>query len=155
MFKNLMFFCYTLIIFFISGCGLETYQSGDLPTQKRLDMIQKGQPKERVTRILGTPLYDSKNIVPQYKNHFIIYGRVTKESRAFLPPEETERQIYVIFFDDTDTVTEIRRLTKKDGVSVPYDETQTPTGGQELSALEQIAKNFGRYDAGGRDATAR
>ncbi len=151
MFKHLI---YTLLLgsaLFLSSCGLETYQSGDLPPQKRLDAVKVGMAKEQIIRILGEPAVTNK----VGGTDFFIYARIKKESQAFLEPKETARDVYVITFNQAGTVTAIDHLTLQDAKRVAYDSQTTPVGGKELSAFEQIVQNFGRYNAGGQDSTVR
>ena len=145
----------TLTAVTLTGCGLETHQSGDLPTQTRLNAVKIGQNRDAVVRILGMPAYHAPLMAENETGYIYVYAKIRKSSRAFLEPKETDRQIYVISFNKENIVTDIRHLDQTNQISVAYDETETKAGGRELSTLEQIAKNFGRYDAGGRDSTAR
>lgn len=138
-----------------AACGLETHQSGDLPTKARLNAVRTGHTKEAVVRLLGQPAYRAGVADGVKDGSFFVYAKIRKESRAFLDPKETDREIYVISFNAQNKVTDVTYLTAADGIDVSYDPTETKAGGRELSTLEQIAKNFGRYDAGGRDSTAR
>lgn len=135
----------------MSGCGLETHQSGDLPSQKRLDFIKPGFTLAQTVELLGEPSFHNK-IGP---DNFYIYAKSMKKSRAFLDPKEVERDIYVISFNENNVVTNIQHLTLTDGHTIAFDNHISPVKGKELSVLEQLVKNFGRYDAGGRDSSVR
>lgn len=140
-----------MFLFLITGCGLETYQSGDLPSQQRLNMIQAGFDRAKVVDLLGEPTFENK----VGRSQFFVYSRIRKQNRAFLPPQETERDLYVISFDPYQRVNAVRHLTLDDANQISYDETITKVTGKELTVMEQLVKNFGRYDAGGRDSTVR
>ena len=151
MFKKVFYTTCLISCFFISGCGLETLQSGDLPSQTRLNLVKPGFPKMKVIELLGQPAF---------QNHlgngdFFVYSKVIKKSRAFFEPKETERDIYVITFTPDDIVQHVEHLTLEDAQHVAYDETISTVRGKELSVIEQLVKNFGRYDAGGRDSSVR
>ena len=146
--KILLLFC-----LFIAGCGLETYQSGDLPAKKRLESIKKGDSKEKVLRVLGTPSYTSnKN---EGTKDLMIYAQTHKSSRLFLNPEPTEQDVYLFVFDEKEILIEKKHLTLDDANKVAYESKITPVEGKNLSVLEQLAENFGRYNAGGNDSTIR
>lgn len=151
MFKKLIYTSLFSSMILLSACGLETYQSGDLPSEQRLNMIQPGLSQEKVINLLGSPLFQNKI----GNDIFFIYFKSKKENRAFFHPEEIERDIYVISFNQDKTVRNIRHLTLNDANNVPYDEDHTQVTGKELSVIEQLVKNFGRYDAGGRDSSQR
>ena len=135
----------------MSGCGLETLQSGDLPSQTRLNLVKPGFPKVKVVELLGQPAFQNK----LGNGDFFVYSKVIKKSRAFFEPKETERDIYVITFDTNDIVQNIQHLTLDDAQYIAYDDTISTVKGKELSVIEQLVKNFGRYDAGGRDSSVR
>lgn len=150
MFKNLISISCILSTFILSACGLETYQSGDLPTQNRLDTIKPNvQSKEQVVRILGAPVFEEQ------QENFLVYAKIRKKSQAFMDPKEFERDVYVFYFDQTDMLVDKKHLTLKEAQNISYDSSVSKTQQKELSVTDQLIKNFGRYDAGGRDSTTR
>lgn len=151
MFKKLIYTSLILSATLLSGCGLETYQSGDLPSQKRLDLVRPGFTKAQTVDLLGEPSFQNK----VGADDFYIYSKIVKKSQAFFDPKEVERDIYVISFNPAGIVSNIQHLTMADGNKVSFDESTSPVRGKELSVMEQLVKNFGRYDAGGRDSSVR
>lgn len=150
MFKKLIAMTFLSAGILLGGCGLEVYQSGDLPSEARLNSIQVGKStKEQTLRILGAPVFASE------QGNFLVYGKIRKESQAFMEPKEFERDIYVLTFNKENILTDKEHLTMKEGNNVSYVSATTPTKHKELSVTEQLIKNFGRYDAGGRDSTQR
>lgn len=151
MFKKIILFSF--IIFSITGCGLERYPSGDLPTKARLSAVKVGDTKEKVLRILGSP--SSENPPLESGESFLIYAQNLKESQAFWNPKEIKRDIYVYYFDSKDILKKQEYLDLSNHKKIAYNEKQTPVGGKELSIFEQIIQNFGRYTAGGQDSSVR
>ncbi len=150
MFKKLILWGVFFISIGLSGCGLETYQSGDLPPQSRLSAIKTNvHSKEQVFRMLGTPVFVNE------QDNFVVYGKIRKKSQAFMDPEEFEREIYVFYFDKNDLLKKKELLTLNEAQTVSYVSDTTPTQHRELSITEQLVQNFGRYDAGGRDSATR
>lgn len=150
MFKKLIAIIYMSGALLLSACGLELYQSGDLPPMARLDAVQVGKTsKEQALRILGAPVFSDE------RDNFLVYGKIRKESRAFMEPKEFERDIYVLTFNKDNILEAKEHLTMKQGNSVSFVSDTTPTKHKELSVTEQLIKNFGRYDAGGRDSSER
>ena len=146
--KILLLFCLC-----VSGCGLETYQSGDLPAQKRLESIKVGDSKEKVLRVLGTPNYTSSKA--EGVDDLMIYAQTNKSSRIFFNPKATNQDVYLFVFNSKGNVSEAKHLTLADAKKVAYESKETPVEGKNLSVLEQLAENFGRYNAGGNDSTVR
>lgn len=150
MFKKLIAMTFLSAGILLGGCGLEVYQSGDLPSEARLNSVQVGKStKEQTLRILGAPVFASE------QGNFLVYGKIRKESQAFMEPKEFERDIYVLTFNKENILTDKEHLTMKESNNVSYVSAITPTKHKELSVTEQLIKNFGRYDAGGRDSTQR
>ena len=90
--KILLLFCLC-----VAGCGLETYQSGDLPAQKRLESIKVGDSKEKVLRVLGTPNYTSART--EGVDDLMIYAQTNKSSRVFFNPKTTNQDVYLFVFN--------------------------------------------------------
>ena len=146
--KILLLFCLCL-----TGCGLETYQSGDLPAAKRLESIKVGDSKDKVLRVLGTPNYTSSKT--EGVDDLMIYAQTNKSSRLFFNPKPTSQDVYLFVFNSKGVVTETKHLTLEDAKKVAYESKTTPVEGKNLSVLEQLAENFGKYNAGGNDSTIR
>ena len=146
--KILLLFCLC-----VAGCGLETYQSGDLPATKRLESIKVGDSKNKVLRVLGTPNYTSSRV--EGTDDLMIYAQTNKSSRLFFNPTTTNQDVYLFVFDEKGIVRDTKHLTLADAKKVAYESTTTPVEGKNLSILEQLAENFGKYNAGGNDSTMR
>ena len=149
MFKKLiLLFCLC-----VAGCGLEKYQNGDLPTQKRLESIKVGDAKEKVIRVLGTPNYTS--VSAEGTDDLVIYAQAHKKSNLFFNPVTTEQDVYLFVFNKKGQVQQIKHFTLADAKAIPYDPETTAIEGKNLSIFEQLAENFGKYNAGGNDSTLR
>lgn len=149
MFKNLLSISCILGTLVLSACGLETYQSGDLPSQPRLNTVKNGQSKGQVIQTLGAPVFSDTT------ENILVYGKIRKKSQAFMDPKEFERDVYVFYFNNSDVLTDKKHLTLADAQNISYDTATTKTQQKEMSVTEQLIQNFGRYDAGGRDSTTR
>ena len=149
MFKKLiLLFCLC-----VAGCGLERYQSGDLPTLKRLESIKVGDSKDKVIRVLGTPNYTSTPA--EGTDDLVIYAQTHKKSKLFFNPTVTEQDIYLFVFNKKGQVQQTKHYTLADAKVIPFDKETTAIEGKNLSVLEQLAENFGKYNAGGNDSTLR
>ena len=146
--KIILLFCLC-----VCGCGLETYQSGDLPATKRLESIKVGDSKEKVLRVLGTPNYTSSR--EEGTDELMIYAQTNKSSRLFFNPKATNQDVYLFMFNNKGIVQETKHLTLEDAKKVAYESKTTPVEGKNLSVFEQLAENFGKYNAGGNDSTVR
>ena len=137
----------------LTACGIEKFQHGDLPGEKRLEAVHVGDTKEKVLRVLGTPNYQA--LPEEGIGDVIFYAQAKKSSRIFLDPVVTERVIYVYTFNKQAILTDIQKVTLEDGQNVAFDSNTTEVGGKKISILEQLANNFGKYSAGGQDSSVR
>ena len=137
----------------LSACGLESYPGGDLPTTARLSAIEKGDTKEKVVQILGSPATQSTTLSDG--TSFLIYAQNLKKSRAFMDPKEVKRDVYIYYFDKNSKLADSQHLTLDDAKRISYDASETKVEGRELSLLDQIVQNFGRYNTGSADSSVR
>ena len=63
-------------------------------------------------------------------------------------PEETERQVLAVSFDDAGVVTNIARYGLEDGKVVVLERRVTEDGINDVTFLGQLLGSFGRVDAG-------
>lgn len=63
-------------------------------------------------------------------------------------PQEIERQVVAISFDEGGTVTNIERFGLEDGRVVALSRRVTETNIKGASLIRQLLRNFGRFNAG-------
>ena len=64
---------------------------------------------------------------------------------AFLNPKEIERTVIVISFNNEDNVDNIEKYTLKDGKIVNYKSDKTIPGGTQVTVIQDLLDNTGRY----------
>ncbi|MGE0259307.1 MAG: outer membrane protein assembly factor BamE [Alphaproteobacteria bacterium] len=134
-----------LVVAAVAGCGATVDQRGNLPEADKLAEIQPGTTtREQVVKILGTP---SSTGVFDDKNWFYI-SRKTKQF-AFLNPDVLDQQVYIVRFDGNGVVASVDRKDLADGRDIEPVPGATPAPGRELTFLEQIVGNLGRFNKGG------
>jgi outer membrane protein assembly factor BamE (lipoprotein component of BamABCDE complex) len=84
----------------------------------------------------------------------LYYIAFTKERFAFFKPEVTDRQIIVLHFKN-DAYQDYAEYSLKDGKNIDIVSDKTPTYGKEMSVIQQILSNVGRFNSvpGQRGAT--
>lgn len=101
------------------------------------------QTKEGVLQLLGTP-----SSTAAFNENVWYYIGEKNEQLAFFNPELIDRQVLVVRFDDAGFVESTNMLTKDDGSQVAFVDRETPTAGHELTFLEQLLGNIGRFNRG-------
>ena len=71
------------------------------------------------------------------------------EQVAFLNKDVLDQQVYVINFDNQGVVKNVDHKDLKDGMEIEPAPGATPAPGRELTFLEQILGNVGRFSKGG------
>ncbi len=134
-----------LVVGAVVGCGATVDQRGNLPEADKLAEIQPGTTtREQVVKILGTP---SSTSVFDDKRWFYI-SRKTKQF-AFLNPDVLDQQVYIVRFDGNGVVASVDRKDLADGRDIEPVPGATPAPGRELTFIEQVLGNMGRFNKGG------
>lgn len=128
----------------LAACETVIDVRGHVPDDESLSKIQVGlQKKSDVADLLGTP----SSTAPFGDETWLYISRKTSTT-AFFSPKVLEQQVVAIVFDDTGTVSDVRRLDMADGKVVRHVARVTPSPGKELSFLEQLIGNVGRFNSG-------
>ncbi len=125
----------------LSACEPRLDTHGFMPNSELVSQIQTGeQDKFEVVEVLGSP-----SSLATFDDDIWYY--ITQQSRtfAFFKPEIIDQQVLVVRFDEADVVSEINRYTIEDGLIVDPVTRETPTAGKELSILQQLFGNIGRF----------
>jgi len=129
----------------LAACSTTVEQRGNLPPPEEIAQIHPGKTtKDQVVKILGTP---SSVGVFNDKNWYYISSRTKQFS--FLDPKVLDQQVFVVDFNDDGVVKAIDHKTLQDGKEVVPIARATPAPGRELSFLEQLVGNLGKFNSGG------
>ena len=141
---NLLFICS------LTACSSDTFVShcGNMPTEERIAQLQKGQTKDEVLDILGTP----SSIVSLDQNTWIYMSSDIKRV-AFFKPEELNRDVLTIHFNQYNQVAEFERLDKNHGENVVISENQTQTEGSDAGFFEKYFGGVGQFLPFGKPAS--
>ena len=132
---------FIIAIIFCSSCSSDVFlvHNGSIPSNDKIALIHNGQSKQHVTNILGSPsLKTGLN-----DNHWIYMASTTKKV-AFLKPEEIDRKILAITFDN-DKITKIEKLSLQDGNNISIDKDETKATDRELGFFKKYFGGVGAY----------
>src|SRR4029077_4785268 len=130
-----------------AGCAKSVEQRGNLPEQDKIAEIHPGSAtKDEVIKILGSP--SSVGIFNEKSWYYI--SRRTGQI-AFFDPNVIDQQVYIVNFDDQGVVKAVDHKVLEDGKEITPVARATPAPGRELSFLEQLIGNLGKFNksAGG------
>lgn len=136
----------------VAGCTPAVSNHGYRLDTARIDRIQPGvTSREEVARLLGSP---STRATLDDRTWYYVAQRT--ERASFYNEDLVAQEVVAIRFDGRGVVAQIDRSGLEDAQAVaPVAET-TPTRGSELTILEQMVSNIGRFNSGaGQDALSR
>lgn len=127
----------------LGACSPVVRTHGNMVDPDRLSQINPGVSRQSdVVALLGTPSAEG-TFNP---NEWYYIGQRTEQT-AFFAPEVTDRKVVQINFDPaTGTVAEVKQLTAADGIDVSPVARTTPTSGHDLTFMEQVMGNVGRFN---------
>lgn len=128
----------------VAGCSPVFRNHGYVPTEQDLALIEIGvDTRETVGEKIGRPTTSG---LLNDEGWFYVQSRY----RHFGPraPQEIERQVLAVTFNEAGTVENIARYGLEDGQVVEISRRVTETNVKGLTFIQQILGNFGRVDAG-------
>ena len=130
----------------IAGCSPSVEQRGNLPSPDKMSEIHAGSTtKDEVTKILGTP--SSVSVFSNDKSWYYISRRTAQT--AFFTPDVLDQQVYIVSFDEQGVVKAVDHKELQDGKEISPIARATPAPGRELSFLEQLIGNLGKFNGSG------
>ncbi len=142
----------SILLIGAGACAPRQDYRGITIEQEKLDLIKVGQTSEgQVNALLGSP-----STISTFPDWGTVYYYISSETEtvAFLAPELIDQQVLAISFDRSSVVKEIKRYGLKDGKQIAFVDRETPTRGREMTVLEQLFGNLGRFNnsvgSGGR-----
>jgi outer membrane protein assembly factor BamE (lipoprotein component of BamABCDE complex) len=133
----------------LAACTPEKDLHGMLPDKELIAEIKPGQTRqEDVTRILGTP-----SAMATFDKEIWYYIGEKTETVAFFKPDVLEQKVLVVRFNKDGLVEDVEQVDgKKDGKAVTPVARETPTKGKEMTIIQQLVGNVGRFNKDNKDS---
>ena len=130
--------------FLMAGCTPTVTTRGNMVQDYRLAEIQPGEHiRSDVMRLLWSPTTEGTFDA----NTWYYLGQKT-EKRGILDPEVIEEKIITVGFSDDGTVQTVQQANPN-RQNIPYVREKTETSGNEITALQQMMGNLGRFNSAG------
>ena len=114
---------------------------GNQPSPESLAQIKVGETTdEQAQLILGTP---SSVLTYGEPTWHYVYQKV--ETVSFFTPRVVDYGAVTLVFDAEGKVKSINKIGKKDLKDIDQVSRETPTAGKELSVIEQLIGNVGKF----------
>ncbi len=126
----------------LAGCIAQINKHGDQVDADRLEMIRPGvQNRDDVAKLLGSPSSTSA-----FGDEAWYYVSDVVETYSIFDSDVTERQVVTVRFDDRGVVKEVGEFGLDRGHEVELVTRETPSFGEELTIMDQLMGNLGRFN---------
>ena len=113
-----------------------------MPAQDKIDSLRPGvQNVASVQRLLGSP-----SAITRFRSRVWLYVLQRTETVGFLEPEVVSRKVLELTFDENQILRDVQKYRLKDGKRIAFNEDKTVTRGKELTVLQQLFSNLGRFN---------
>lgn len=124
-----------------SGCSPTITKHGQMFRESDLQQIQPGMMQEQVKLALGTPT----STTTTGSGQVYYYISSTMSQTAFFAPDEIDRRVVAVYFNQTGMVERVANYGLKDGKIFDFISSTTPApGGNEDGILKQLFRNLGQ-----------
>ena len=128
-----------------AACSPRIDQRGNKPDEDQVVQINPGvDDKTRVAELIGTP-----STISTFDDRTWYYISKRTETTAFFDPEVTDQEILAVSFTEEGIVDSLRLYGQEDGRTIAYVDRTTPTEGNELTIIQQLLGNLGRFNPEG------
>lgn len=126
---------------FIGGCTPTHSVHGNIVQDYQLTEVTAGQDTRiDVLKKLGSPTTKAP-----FDDNVWYYMGQKMEKRGILDAEVIEERIVAVVFDEEGTVKTIEDIDTN-RIDLPYDREKTPTSGNEMTVLQQLLGNLGKFN---------
>jgi len=125
----------------VAGCETIVDQRGFAATPGSVEKLEVDtQSREDVVRLIGSP-----SAVATFNPNVWYYISQKQEYYAFFKPTMLEQNVMQLTFNDSGRLATIKKYELADARDIDMVSRITPTAGKEMTILEQILGNVGRF----------
>jgi outer membrane protein assembly factor BamE (lipoprotein component of BamABCDE complex) len=140
-FKHLRHSCFAVVALAAVACAPIEAHHGYLPDEEAIERLKPGvHDSSSVSQLFGAPI-----TIANFDGETWYYMRRHTERYAFFEEEVILQDVLAVRFDGRGIVESTKRYSYADGKYVEYSEDKTPTRGKELTFIQQIFGNLGRF----------
>ncbi|TXH36856.1 MAG: outer membrane protein assembly factor BamE [Rhodospirillaceae bacterium] len=124
------------------ACTARIDQQGNKPDEDQVVQINPGiDDKNRVAELLGYP-----STVSTFNDNTWYYISKRTKTIAFWEPDVLDQEVLQISFDNSGIVQDMKIYGQQDGETIAYVDRKTPTPGNDLTILQQLFGNLGKFN---------
>jgi len=131
----------TVVLGMTLNCAPIANVHGNMLEAEDVQQIESGiTTKNEILSQFGSP-----STTDAFDNSTWIYIGKKTEHFAFFQPDIQDQKILVVQFDEEDIVNSIKLYNQNDILNVNLDDEETPTAGDDITILQQLLGNIGRF----------
>jgi outer membrane protein assembly factor BamE (lipoprotein component of BamABCDE complex) len=132
----------------LAGCEEQVDLRGNMPDPKQLSEIKPGRTtRAQVSDMLGAP---STTATFEKEIWYYIGGKV--KTVSFFEPVLLDRKVVTILFDKKGVVEKVEKMDSTEVKPIALVERETPTRGKDLTVIQQLIGNLGRFGSPENDS---
>ncbi len=129
----------------VLACTPHVERRGNIPDPDILRGIEPGvSSRDQIAELLGSPS-SVATFGETFGEETWYYIASRTERFAFYAPKVVDQQVVAIAFDDIGMVRSVRLYGLADARGIEPLERTTPTGGKQLTILQQLVGNLGNF----------
>lgn len=133
------------IAMLLAACSPTVEHRGYIAKPGAFNQISNGMSKLEVEGVLGSP---STTASVKFQGDSYYYITSVTESRAFLKPNETNREVIAIRFSQSDQVVSFAQYGLQDGRIIDVNTRKTLVAGEDTGFLKKLFRGVGSSTAG-------
>lgn len=123
------------------GCSPMQNSHGYVPDDELVAKLRPGvHDRDSVVSLFGSP-----TSIAKFNGETWLYVKREAEHIAFFDDDILEQAVLAVHFDAAGVFRDVKRYVKADGENLVPVERKTPTRGKEITVLEQLFGNIGRF----------
>lgn len=135
----------------VIGCTPTKAVRGNYITEDKIADLNVGtHTKSDVQKILGSPT----TIAPFNENTWYYIGQKT-EKQGFVDPKVIEKRVMMVVFNDDGVLQTAEEIQDDSTENLPIVKRKTPTSGNEVTVMQQLLGNLGRFNQSAGDDGSR
>lgn len=125
----------------VSGCSEQITVHGHQFRQTDIQAVQPGMSQEQVKSTLGTPATTA--VIGSGDAYYYISSTMAQTS--FMRPDEKDRQVVAVYFNQGGTVEQVANYGLKDGKVFDFISRKTPApGARDEGIVKSLFRNLGK-----------
>jgi outer membrane protein assembly factor BamE (lipoprotein component of BamABCDE complex) len=122
-----------------AGCSTTTIKHGHQFNETDVNQVQAGMSEDAVKMALGTP--DTTSALPGGNAYYYISS--TRKQAAFFKPEEVDRKVVAVYFNQVGSVSQVANYGMRDGRVFDYVKNETPAHMRDKSFISRFFRGVG------------